>query len=320
MKRVLVFGDAIADEYVNCFRKKMCPEAPEAPALVEMNRRLIPGGAANVAVNLAALSPDVSVDLIAVIDDDLAREIKQISKNRVSMEFCVFEPPVRKTRYLEGGRIIVRIDDQLQVNRFASESLGARLNEYLSSHLPDLILLSDYGLGCLGMSLERLLDFKERLIIDTKIIDLSCFSGTLGCKLNHSEWADSISIESSPERNFGFMVVTLGGNGAKIYMHREDGAREITHSMTFPGHDVKVKDTNGCGDSFLAGFAASFVRNRDPFTATSFGNAAGADVVQKMGTAVVDLDSVLGLLGMVEDEVGTGSTRADHRDTAPWAV
>ena len=319
--RVLVIGDAILDIYVECLLKKMCPEDQRAPALIKDSVDTRPGGAANVAVNLAELSPGTQVDLIAVLDDDLARVIKWDGKNRVNMEWSVFDLPLTKTRYLlPDGRIVARIDNQAKISDYAAGRLYTKLSDYLSEHVPDLILLSDYAGGALSDPiLATLLRVRERLIIDTKVKDLSVFSEggrTLGCKLNRDEWADALQRDSTPERHFKFLVVTRGEKGARLHLHRREGEQDICSSMDFEGFRACVEDTNGCGDSFLAGFAASFLRNRDPFTATDFGNAAGAVVVSKERTAIAGLGEVLGVLGVVKDEVGSRSVGAYRRDPA----
>lgn len=320
LKRILVIGDAIADVYRECVFKKMCPEDLRAPAVVESARETLPGGAANVAVNLAALSPSSHVDLIAVLDHDLARAVKFSSRSTVDMSRIVDDRPLIKERIVCGGEICVRVDNSRHVSSYAAERIFVQLREYLAERTPDLILLSDYAGGTVNQdSFRALLRHRERMIVDTKLTDLSVFGGdprTMACKLNRSEWESVLEGDHSPERNFRFFIVTDGAKGARVSSHSGMNGKSTTHTLEIAGHRTAAVDVNGCGDTFLAGLAAGIVRTNDPVAAVEFANAAAATVVVRRRTAVADLDWTLGLLGM-GNEVSTRGTCADHRDPAP---
>ncbi len=306
MKRVLVIGDVIADVYRDCSFKKMCPDAPTVKAIVETSQDLRPGGAANVAVNIANLTSDVIVYLIGEMSVELARKIKMLSRNRVSMEFCEFTDDVlTKQRISLNGEFIVRIDSQ-PTNSFTAECISHGLREFLSCNTPDLVVMSDYAGGAINEdTLDVLLGLRERLLVDTKMTDLSVFGSdsrrTRLIKLNSDEWRNVVATEAVPERFFGSMVTTRGPYGADLTIHRDGGNKSITHRLHVPGYDVEAVDVCGCGDTFLAGLAASLLENDDEFTAMQFANAAAATVVTEPRTAVADLRQTLKMLG--RDEV-----------------
>ena len=307
MRQVLVIGDIIADVYRECTFKKMCPDAPEVQAIVEHSRDLRPGGAANVAVNLAVLAPDVQVSLIGEIDVETARMVKQLSKNRVNMEHCVFNDPgqmVVKERLMLDGRMILRVDNKLQTDCYVAEAVVSHLRDYLAMNDPDLVVMSDYACGAINPScLEMLLNMRERLLVDTKMTDLSVFASegrkTLLIKLNHSEIDEVIKRDAAPERFFESLIVTHGSEGSSLFMRRDEGRRSVTHTMRTAAYDVsgRVIDVCGCGDTFLAGLAASLLAREDVFTAMQFANAASATVVTMPRTAVADLEQTKKLLG-----------------------
>lgn len=142
---------------------------------------------------------------------------------------------------------------------------------------------------------------RDRLLVDTKIKDLSIFDGTLLAKLNHDEWIEAVLTEPAPERFFSMLVVTDGGAGAKLFLRSPiDDRRSVTHTLEVRGHRVNVVDVCGCGDTFLAGLCAMMLKNPDPFTAVQFANAAAATVVTKPRTAVADRDLALKLVGRTE--------------------
>jgi sugar/nucleoside kinase (ribokinase family) len=166
-------------------------------------------------------------------------------------------------------------------------------------------MFSDYGAGTVGRnSLAMLLDHRDKLLVDTKLEDLSVFGAgrrrTLLAKLNDVEWRAAKAIHHSPEEFFNFLVVTRGELGAALMVRPapDQAGRSVCETVVARAHSVAVADVCGCGDTFLAGLAAAMADGRDPYTAVQFANAAAATVVSQPRTAVADLNNVLGLLGM----------------------
>jgi len=71
------------------------------------------------------------------------------------------------------------------------------------------------------------------------------------------------------------MVVTLGAQGAILFSE----GKEYQH----PGYQVKVKDTIGSGDAFLAGFISKWLDNSSPESALRFSSGLGAFIAGKTG-------------------------------------
>jgi len=301
MRRALVIGDVIADVYRHCTLKKRCPEDPRALALLPHWAETRAGGAANVALNLAAMAPDAIVDLIGVVDRDLVRTIKRDGGGRVGVSHCVSDSPLRKERVLLDGKLVVRLDNASHVTHTASSWVTDNLKEYLANHEPDIILFSDYAGGSVDeVALRFLLERRERLVVDTKMTDLRVFGEggkTLACKLNKGEWEAVIARDARPEEHFATLIVTEGPAGAKGFFHRHAPGAHICSTMAVPGHVIEAVDTNGCGDTFLAGFAAAMLYDRDQFGAMRIGNAAAACAVSKRGTAIIGHEEALALLG-----------------------
>lgn len=305
-----MIGDVISDAYRDCTFKKMCPDVPEVKALVTNSVDVRPGGAANVAVNIAALAPDARVYLIGAVGaahHQLARRIKQQSHNRVNMDFCPIWDPLIKERVIQDGQVLIRLDNMSQMPTMAAEDIENHLKDFMAQHDPDLILLSDYGSGSVNeTSLEILLNARERLLVDTKMTDLSIFGSggrkTRMVKLNDLEWKAVIEHEAAPERFFEAMVTTRGDLGAVLKCREEfiGGRKTMTHTLRVPAHDVVVEDVCGCGDTFLAGLGASLLQSDDYFSAVQFANAASATVVSKARTSVADLGLTLEMLGRKE--------------------
>lgn len=307
MNRVLVVGDVIADVYRDCSFKKMCPDADDVRAIVQDKIDVRPGGAANVALNIAALSPDTAVYLIGDLSTEVASEIKRLSKGRVNLAYASHsDDPLKKERIILDDEFILRVDNKSFIDDATLSSIEKNLEDFLADFEPDLVVISDYGAGTITPSvLDTLLKMRHKLLVDTKMTDLSVFAEggerTALIKLNHDEWKEVVKSEAVPERFFKAMVVTKGSDGADLIIHRGGLESYEVHKLHVHAHPVCAVDVCGCGDTFLAGLAASLLESSDEFTAVQFANAASATVVSRPRTAVADLARTLDFMG-VNDE------------------
>jgi fructokinase len=85
------------------------------------------------------------------------------------------------------------------------------------------------------------------------------------------------------------IVVTLGGDGALLYMN--------DHFYYHPGFRVQVADTIGSGDAFLAGFLSSLIHGRTPEQCLAYANATGALIATRSGACpdydIWEIDALL---------------------------
>lgn len=303
MKRILVIGDAIADVYRESKCVKKCPDAPTVDAVEQGLWEIRPGGAANVALNVAALIPDAVVDLIGIVDHDVSMEMKRLGWGRVRLTHSINGKMLQKERIIVDGELRLRIDSKTRASGHDQFDLTVGLISYFREVTrPDLIILSEYGAESVDSDcLNILLKHRDRLMVDTKRPDLSPFEGSLLCKLNAGEYRRVLESEATPERLFQYLIVTDGEAGSKLIARRKlDANRSVTHTLNAQAYRAEVVDVCGCGDTFMAGLAASLLTNDDPFTAMQFANAAAATVVSKPRTAIADRELTLEILGRTE--------------------
>lgn len=309
MKRVLVIGDVITDVYrdIVTIPGKFCPDAPDVRVFRDSSVERLAGGAANVAANVAALIPDAAVHLVGEVPMHVRWALENVAPRvDLSNSFSMGALGITKERLLVDGRLVMRIDRQ-ELDRDLQDELVKRYRRFMERHRPDLILLSDYGCGTIGPELLALiLEDRDRLLVDTKVTDLSVFSQggpTFLVKLNEVEWRTVVERDAIPERHFSWMVVTRGGSGAELTWRRSKGVGSLTNSMQFRAHNVPVVDVCGSGDTFFAGLAAGLMYEGDSFAAVRWGNAAAATVVGQPRTAIASRERMYGLLkGKIEDE------------------
>src|SRR5204863_4139281 len=156
-KRVLVIGDMVADEYLIGRPTRIAREAPVL--ILELDEeRTIPGGAANVAVNVRTLGAEVF--LAGVVGDDLPGQrlrsaIADLQMHQEGLVTDAQRPTSTKTRIMAGSpqivqQHIVRID-RVDTSDLAEASKSYIL-DYINNMLPamDAVVLSDYENGVIS--------------------------------------------------------------------------------------------------------------------------------------------------------------------------
>ncbi|MFI7069076.1 D-glycero-beta-D-manno-heptose 1-phosphate adenylyltransferase [Micromonospora sp. WMMD754] len=156
---VLVVGDAMLDEWRFAESERLCREAP-APVLTLRRRISAAGGAANTAVNVAALGGRAA--LVAPVGADVAGDELHDCLDRAAVWDRTVSQPGRPTpvkrRMLAGNQILLREDsggpedalDEDGVARLltALHCATEELRAVAAGH-PLTLVVCDYGLGAL---------------------------------------------------------------------------------------------------------------------------------------------------------------------------
>lgn len=161
--RILVVGDLILDCWLNGTSERMTREAP-VPVVEVTQRTFAAGGAANTALNLAALGAEVRLVGIVGDDDDGHRLLAALADGGVNVAFIVRSArasTTTKTRVTAGDHVIVRLDSATD-SRFPREVLAEEvlaLERATASEAPEALdqstwenaqVVCDYGNGAVG--------------------------------------------------------------------------------------------------------------------------------------------------------------------------
>jgi len=179
-RRVLVIGDVMLDRFVAGTASRVSPEAP-IPVLVIEEESAMPGGAANVACNIASLGGEVV--LVGVIGADRAGEELKAILEKKGIFADLLEIKTRKTtqkiRYIAGQQQLLRADVE------QSDAVnGQALEEIIKRHMQraEAVVLSDYAKGVLSVELLSHVIAAARkagkpVIVDPKSIDIGRYDG-----------------------------------------------------------------------------------------------------------------------------------------------
>ncbi len=305
--RVLVVGDLMLDRYILGEVDRISPEAP-VPVLRHAQRYERPGGAANVAMNLAGLGCEA---VLAGFwgDDAERRELEEaLTAAKVDAVGVVTTslPTVSKTRIVGRTQQLLRLDIESR-EKFSSED-EARLLERVEGLAGKVhaVVLSDYAKGALTRELcERVIRVARYagvpVLADPKTPDLSKYSGaTVVCpNLQELSVATGVSPYETEallrkgqaqrrEHDLKFLAVTMSERGIRLLSEGEE-----FHS---PARAREVFDVSGAGDTVIATMAASLAAGLQVETAVELANLAAGIVVGKVGTVPIAHHELTALL------------------------
>jgi len=292
--RVLVVGDVILDRYWIGATSRISPEAPVPVVRVQACEER-PGGAANVAANVAALGAGAT--LVGTVGTDEAgatvcRSLDQAGV-RNALVSAAGHRTVVKLRVLSQHQQLIRLDFENDAYGIDPDALLARFE----AALPEcgVVVLSDYAKG----TLERARAFIERaraagriVVVDPKGAGFGRYRGASVITPNLREFealvgpcADEARIAERAEGvraefDLGALLVTRGERGMTLVaraqppLHLQARARE-------------VYDVTGAGDTVCAVLAAALAGGCELAHATALANAAAGVVVGKLGAATV---------------------------------
>ena len=310
--RIGVFGDLMLDELVRGEATRISPEAPVPVVLMPDpgHREIFPGGAGNVAANLAALGGKPVV-FGAVGDDETGRRLKTLLAHRgIDAAGLVSEPgrvTPHKTRIVAHQHQLVRLDvEQPRPLSAQSTRLLARRFTRRASEI-DALVISDYLKGSVTTDLAGEISAVARrrgipVLVDPKPEHPEICEGASVAtpNLHEAELMARTSLRDADARQSAApslratlgcsaLVITRGGDGMTLV--EPDGAvREI------PSRPRPVYDVTGAGDTVIAVMALALAAGASLPDAASLANVAGGCVVLKFGTAVIAVDELTAAL------------------------
>ncbi|MEP9355890.1 D-glycero-beta-D-manno-heptose-7-phosphate kinase [Xanthobacter sp. KR7-65] len=297
---ICVVGDVMVDRYIVGSVSRISPEAP-VPVLVHGAERVVPGGAANVAANAAALGAPVRLVGLVGADAEAGQLARALGAwPEIDLSGLVADPTrptITKTRVMSGRQQIVRIDAEMLAPPAASTA--ARLIAAAEAAVAGcvVVVLSDYAKGVLADAVIAAVIAAAQargvpVIVDPKRRTFEAYRGASLVTPNRLELTAATGLpdgtdeeaaaaaEAAARQFGGEVLVTRAEKGMTLW--RSDG--RVLH---VPAQAREVFDVSGAGDTALAALAVSLASGQTLETSVHFANAAAAVAVGKIGTAVV---------------------------------
>ena len=294
--RVLVVGDVMLDRYWSGDTSRISPEAP-VPVVHIKNLDERPGGAGNVALNIAALG--AQVDLLSVCGSDEAGETLEKKLSHAGVNCYLYKTPqsptVTKLRILSLHQQLIRLDFEEMPYQFKHTNLKQLFEQKVA--YCDVVILSDYGKGCLA-EVQDIIQLARKankpIFIDPKSNDFNIYQGATALTPNRREFEAVVGKCDSEEilvhkgkqllekHNFQAVLVTRGEQGMTLI-------RQDQPEVYFPAYAKQVYDVTGAGDTAIACLALTYAVQADLVQSAQLANIAASIVVGKLGAATVSL-------------------------------
>lgn len=307
---ILVVGDVMLDEYIYGTVKRISPEAP-IPIVETQRREYRPGGASNVARNIAALGGTPL--LCGIVGTDAHAAIlsahlhDSVAAHHLTLIPAADRPTTLKTRVVAHGQQMLRLDTE-QTDPISSV-LEDALMTVIQAAMPRVAacVLSDYAKGVLTPALcARVMALGHQLrvpiIVDPKGCDFAKYRGAdvLTPNLGEAALASGIPVDglTAPDRMADPLLQLLPGTA--LLITRGEAGMSLYQVAAPPRHipamSRAVYDVTGAGDTVVAVLALALASGSPLEEAIVLANLAAGEVVSKLGTSTVTLAELRGAL------------------------
>jgi len=305
--KILVVGDVMLDRYWYGEVNRISPEAPVPIVKIDAGRsKETPGGAANVAVNAAALGANVAL-LSVVGDDEPARTLATLLEKAKVNAYLHHDPEVSTTvklRLIGGHQQMLRVDFETAPSHEVLLDKLADFGHMIADR--NVIILSDYGKGGLAHIASMIEVARARgktVLVDPKGDDYSRYRGATVVTPNRAElqavigrWKseDELTAKAQALREkLGLAALLLTRSEEGMTLYEKD---KRSHE---PARAREVFDVSGAGDTVIATLGVMLGAGMPLRDSVGVANQAGGIVVGKLGTAVVHPNELLAALGKV---------------------
>jgi D-beta-D-heptose 7-phosphate kinase / D-beta-D-heptose 1-phosphate adenosyltransferase len=314
---VLVIGDVMLDRYWFGDVGRISPEAPVPVVKVKQSDDR-PGGAGNVALNIAALGAQVT--LIGLTGNDEPARIlsEQLKACGVTSAIQSLDnmPTITKLRVISKHQQLLRLDFEEVFPNYNPEILLDTYKKALSKC--NLVILSDYNKGTLAAPQEFIRLAKEAnipVIVDPKGSDFSIYHHADVITPNLKEFEEIVGYCNNEQdiihkgqqfletHHIKALLITRGEHGMTLIQQNQE-------ELHLPAHAREVFDVTGAGDTVIATLGTAIASNASLSQAMALANLAASLVVAKLGAATVSTPELQAALagthhmggGIVNDE------------------
>lgn len=308
--RILCVGDVMLDRFVSGTIRRISPESP-VPVLSFGATQLYPGGAANVARNVAALGGHCT--LIGVVGDDdsgrmLAGELRSTGQVRPDFVVAADRPTTEKTRFVAHGQHVLRVDqeDARAIAPETAAALLARIESAIAGHR--VLVLSDYAKGVLtdevvGRAIALARGAGLAIVVDPKSKNFARYAGATVITPNTKEIEAATDIDPAEG---DAQAVAAGERGLEqshceaILITRAERGMTLVRRGAPPVHIAsqarEVFDVVGAGDTVVATLSLALGAGGDLEEAARVANIAAGIAVGRRGTSTVSQSDLLDAL------------------------
>jgi len=302
-RSILVIGDIMLDKYVWGSVSRISPEAPVQIVGVQ-KENYVPGGAANVASNIASLK--AKTYMIGIVGKDSARNIllSELKKRKIDIKGILTvsnKPTIQKVRIIGQHQQLVRVDYEKKgnVSKYVEKDIIRRFSKLINK--VDAVVISDYAKGIIDKNTaEKIIEIAKRnkkiLVVDPKPEHKDYYKNVSLITPNYTEASIMTNIEQENDNIIAIgkkllrelnstILITKGEKGMSLF-EKNGKITEITTKSK------EVYDVTGAGDTVVAVVALALASGANIKEAAILANHAAGIVVGKVGTSKVTINEI----------------------------
>ncbi|MBO7277491.1 MAG: hypothetical protein J6U84_05965 [Bacteroidales bacterium] len=313
---VLIIGDVMIDAYWWGKVNRISPEAPVPVCAVSKKENRL-GGAANVALNIAAMGANPI--LCSIVGDDLpGRELcKLMREQNMDVRGIVTSlnrPTTVKTRILGNKVQMLRIDEETDANISSLEEkvFIDKIESIINSEKISAIIFQDYDKGVITeVVIEKVIALAKKnnipTTVDPKKRNFNAYKNVDLFKPNLKELKEGLKIDFDSadketlveaalllhhKQKIDKVFITLSERG--VFMM--DFSQKEAEVTMLPACLRKIADVSGAGDTVISLASLCLALRLDSRTIATISNFAGGLVCESVGVVPIDKATLLGEL------------------------
>lgn len=308
--KVGVIGDVMLDSYMWGHVERISPEAP-VPVVALDRKEYRVGGAANVALNIAALGAPVAMLSVVGADEEGRTLTNLLQQQGIETNFLLNSSKritTNKTRIISRNQQMLRLDNEITADLgYEDENrLLLALQHFIAQEQPRVLIFEDYNKGVLTpLVIEKALALCRHhgilTTVDPKRRNFFAFQQVDVFKPNLKEVKEALNLDIhelnldtldhihnqlQQQLQHRISLITLSEKGVFV---RETGAP----GKLLPAHLRNIADVSGAGDTVIAVASLVYAATRDLELMTAIANIAGGLVCEAVGTAAINRSRLL---------------------------
>lgn len=286
------------DRYLTGKIERISPEAP-VPVVHLEEEEIRLGGAANVALNVAALGAKPYLCSVIGADNNGKNFLSLLPIHGLVTQGIIISDKrqtTTKTRVLAGSQHVLRVDreDIFDLDKTEEKKILEKLKKILSEIKIDVILFQDYNKGVLTKSLiKKLISIANKknipTAVDPKKKNFWAYKNVSLFKPNLKEIRDSLSMDIQITEDslnmVGLEIQKNLKNLSSLITLSEKGLffKDKKSSKIIPTRPRKIRDVCGAGDTVIAVAACGLGLDLGMEDISVLANLAGGQVCEKVG-------------------------------------
>ena len=311
-KKVIIIGDVIVDEYVECEAVGMSQEDPTI-VVKPISQKMFIGGAGIVAHHIESLG--AKCYFFTVTGQDELSNFVASGMSTININNTIINDEsrltVHKKRYRVAGKTMIRINEYRNhdISHLIADSIFSSIRDIISD--VDMLIFSDFNYGCLPQYLvdkltELCTNYDVPIFADSQSSsqsgDSSRFLNTNLLSVTEREarlalhdlssglvvLAEKLCIKSNAKN----CILKMGANGILIHIgNNYNNINKVTDII--PALNNESIDVAGAGDSLLAATCLALISGANIWEAAYIGSVMAAIQVSNIGNIPISRDQLM---------------------------